>query len=289
MRLYPKLKVNVICLAMAVLAVRFSYWQWDRHVEKKGYIQTLEHRLSEPPVLLSSLITNGSLDWNEMIHRRVTVEGTYDFSKEMVLRNRRYQDAAGVFVLTPLHIKGTDKTILVNRGFAPLAYATEEGRKQIRRDPNASFEGLVKAPALPKLFAPQDPETGPNLPWADAWLRVDLAKMQNQLPYPMLPVSLEIMSIDPTKTTSESIVQGKSERDEMFVPSERMYAMVHIAKELHPHEYPVPVFDTVIPPGRHLGYVFEWGAIALFSVIIAFLLQLRPSRAQLQKLQETNA
>ncbi len=263
---------------MVVMSLRLSYWQWERHQDKKAYIVKLEERLNEPPTPFSAILSAENPDWLDLIHRRVLIEGTYDYKHEMVLRNRRHEGIAGVFVLTPLRIKGTDKTILVNRGFAPLSYSEPSERATLSRPESASFLGLIKAPTFQKMFAPKDPQSGTELPWVDAWLRMDVAGMQRQIPYPLLPVTIEIMSTDTTKATTAAIVQGKSERDEMFVPSERMYAMVQVPTNLDPSSYPIPVFDTVIPPGRHLGYVFEWAIIALLSILISLVLQLKPPR-----------
>lgn len=278
MRFYPNRKINIIGALFIILSLRLSYWQWERHVEKRADIRTLEQRLETPPVPLRSLIGHGT-EWSEMIHRRVTVAGAYDYRHEMVLRNRRHDRMPGVFVLTPLRITGTNDTVLVNRGFAPLPLSDSDARKTISRPAEGSFTGLIKAPSLRRPFAPADPETGGDLPWVDAWLRVDLARMQRQLPYPLLPIYLEIMTTGSTAETTGAIVQGASGRDELFVPSERIYSMVQAPENLDPARYPIPVFDTVIPPGRHLGYVFEWAMIALLATLICLVLQLRPSRS----------
>jgi hypothetical protein len=42
--------------------------------------------------------------------------------------------------------------------------------------------------------------------------------------------------------------------------------------------YPIPVFDTVLPAGRHLGYVYEWAIMAFATLLIGLVLQLRPPR-----------
>ena len=46
-------------------------------------------------------------------------------------------------------------------------------------------------------------------------------------------------------------------------------------KEADPAKYPIPVYDTVIPPGRHLGYVFEWAVMALMTFLICLILQFK--------------
>lgn len=272
MKLYFSRKVTLIGLVLIAGMLRASYWQWERHLEKQGYIATMGERLALDPTPITSLIDTAP---SELFYRRVLVEGTYDFEHEMVLRNRRLDEEAGVYVLTPLKITGTDRTVVVNRGFLPLQYQSD--RKEFRRESTASFIGLVKEPSHRRFLAPSDPPTGNGAPWVDAWLRVDLEKMQRQLPSPIERFYLEIMNTaDPTQA-QEKIVTSSAGREELLVMG--MTELGEHTKTAHAlTDYPIPVFDTVIPAGRHFGYVFEWATMALVTLIICVVLQLRPRR-----------
>lgn len=272
MKLYFSPKVSLVGAVLIAGMLRASYWQWERHLGKQAYIATMGERLALEPAPLTNLI--GS-DPNELLYRRVIVEGTYDFDHETVLRNRRLNEEAGVYVLTPLKITGTERIVIVNRGFLPLQYQTD--RTQFRRAAKGSFIGLVKESSERRFLAPSDPPTGNGAPWVDAWLRVDLPKMQAQLPFTIEPFYLEIMNTPDPAQAQEKIVTTTAGREELLV-----MGMAHLGehtKTAHAiSDYPIAVFDTVIPPGRHFGYVFEWATMALVTLIICVIIQLRPRR-----------
>ena len=92
----------------------------------------------------------------------------------------------------------------MDRGFIPLEKSKPELRKAFHKDSQADFTGLVKEAQSKKILAPGDPPAGTEHPWVDAWLRVDLEAISKQLPYPVLPVFVEIMN-----TTEAGAVQSQ--------------------------------------------------------------------------------
>jgi surfeit locus 1 family protein len=262
--------------------LRASYWQWERHQEKLEYIQKLEERLELPPVPLRELLDQIATDLDQLLHRRVLVEGRFDFSQEMILKNRRVNDEPGVFAITPLALNGTNKNVLVNRGFLPFASSSPEKRKPFQKEENARFTGLVKLSSgemssVKKLLAPADPPTGKGHARVDAWLRVDTKKMEKQLPYQLLPIYLELMDEVSPEHVRSKVISTEAGREEMLVlPAARKLIGKKSVEKVS--EYPIPSYTTVIPPGRHFGYIFEWAFMALGTLLIGMLLQLRPSR-----------
>jgi surfeit locus 1 family protein len=281
MRFYFSWKVTLTCSVLILGALRLSLWQWNRHLEKQTYIQIIESRIAADPVSLSSILNQGNVTWNDLPYRKVTISGRYDFEHEMILRNRRYEEEAGAYVLTPLHIDGRGESILVSRGFIPLEKISRYARVEFRQSEQTTFVGLLKEPSAKRLFAPADPNSGGAFPWVDAWLRVDLEKIQKQIPYPLIPLWVEIMSTEDSAAAQKKILTSPSKREEMlFLASEAMARQSHSEKNESPMTYPIPVFDTVVPPGRHLGYVYEWAFMALMTFCIGLVLQLRPSKHQ---------
>ena len=69
----------------------------------------------------------------------------------------------------------------------------------------------------------------------------------------------------------------KKGKDELFfLPAKEN--VIRAPSEIPNYDWPVPVFNTVIPPGRHFGYVFEWAIMALMTALICLVLQLRPPK-----------
>jgi len=278
MKFYYRHSVSISCLVLALLMARASIWQAERHTAKQAYIKALEERLAQPPVPMAQILREAAAAGvDRVIHRRVLVSGTYDFSNEMVLRNRRYHDDPGVYALTPLALDDSVAHVIVTRGFIPLGLSSPQQRTQFQKLGKVSFTALIKESSFQKFLAPSDPPSGPTFPWVDGWLRVDIARMQAQIPYTLLPFFLEIMTSDDLSAEQERMIQTKSGKEEMLMLSPREH-QVSIPITVADREYPIPVFDTVIPPGRHFGYIFEWGFMSLITILIGIILQLRPPR-----------
>ena len=79
--------------------------------------------------------------------------------------------------------------------------------------------------------------------------------------------------------TGEDMLSTDAGKEELFMLTSRDKG--DATGELKPGlEYPVPDFSTVIPPGRHLGYVYEWAIMAAATLLVALLLQFRPPRKE---------
>jgi len=84
-------------------------------------------------------------------------------------------------------------------------------------------------------LAPADPPLGPSRPRLDAWFRVDLPRIQEQMPYKLLPVYLEEDSATVVKTTA---VPDATPR------------------------FPRPAPDIELSEGPHLAYAIQWFSFA---------------------------
>ena len=257
---------------------RLSYWQWNRHLEKVELIKEMDQRLLVPPISIKDPLTTPGVDWaRSLIHRRLLIEGTYDFEHEMILRNRRHFNQPGVMILTPLRIKDTDSWILVNRGYIPLKYASKKTRSQFQKPSTVHFVGLIKETNPRRFLAPSDPPAGGSNPWVDEWLRVDLANIEKQLPYQLLPVYTEVMpsaDLEKVKNDILSTESGKSEILSLVARSATTSSEANVP-QLGLDSLPTPLNDLIIPPGRHLGYVFEWVILAILTAFLAVIIQLR--------------
>lgn len=261
--------------------VRASLWQWTRHLEKQALISTLNKTLQLEPVPLLAIADDPLLD-SSLQWRRVSFSGTYDFEHEVIVRrNRGNQDRAGVHVITPLKIEGSERYVLVDRGFLPLGRESKEFRKRYQTPLHGTAFGLVKStmePKLPKALAflePQDPDVGHGRQWNDLWIRVDIEKMRQQLPYPVLPVYLESME-DPNDPllASQIVKEGAAGRNDVLALAGQKQVENFDMQSPDAH-YPVPLFDTTPPPDIHLGYVYEWAFMALLTLGIGFIAQMK--------------
>lgn len=275
MNLRFSLKTTVICTILIIGMLWASRWQWHRHVEKQALIAKLSQTLQEPIQDLSSLLTSDR-SWEHDQWRRVALSGTLDFEHEFIVRrNRGKQDRAGFHVITPLQIAGTEAHILVDRGFIPLGRESLDSRKNYQIDSNFQGYGLVKLSSAPKLFAPKDPKVGDGLPWADVWIRVNIDEIQKQIPYPLLPIYVERMQNPEDPLLADEIVKRGSAGRSDVLSLAGQASNQNFGLTSPDEEYPIPHFDTTPPPDIHLGYVFEWLFMALLTLGICIVLQLK--------------
>jgi cytochrome oxidase assembly protein ShyY1 len=274
--------VSVICICLSLLFCRLSYWQWERYIAKQDVVSLLQTNIAKGVVPFPEIIALAEKQgWAPFIHRRVSVQGEFDYSGEVILRNRRLHGIAGAHVITPLRLGGSGDVVLVNRGFIPLEFSKLEERARYRKDAGAAFTGLVKESMTRRWLAPADPESGPGNPRVDAWLRVDLSAIGRQLPYRSLPIYLEILETsDAAQAVEEVVAADASGRDELLSLTHRGMTQTGGMSGAPAHDYPVPTVNRIIPASRHLSYVYEWLILAAFALAIGVVLQIDRHRGK---------
>lgn len=270
------LKVTLITGTLACGMIAASIWQWGRHLQKQQLIDRLHETLTLEPIALSDLLARNP-SWDDLTFRRVKLSGTYDFSHEVILRNRNLNGRAGVHAITPLKLDYSDHYVLIDRGFIPMGREGRESRAAYHTPERADLYGLVKASSYQKFMAPRDPDAGNGKPWVDQWLRVDVPSMQKQLPYPVLPIYLEIME-DPNDPllASKIVREGTAGRNDVLMYTGQ--AVQNFGMNSPEASYPIPTYDITPPPDIHLGYVYEWAFMALLTVGIGVIIQLKRPR-----------
>jgi surfeit locus 1 family protein len=220
--LWATIGVALLC----ALFLTLGFWQLQRLGQKRAANALILARMQEPPLTLSGQ----PLDPDLANLRRAVVRGTYDYSQELVLRNRTLNEIPGVHVLVPLRIAGSEAAVLVDRGWIPYEMADPAQRAQFR-DAASEVEVsgiLQQSQKRPGSIAPADPPLGPGRPRLDAWHRVDIPRIQEQIPYPVLPLYLE-----------EDQAPGEPIR-----------------------RFPRAAPEVALSEGSHLGYAVQWFAFA---------------------------
>jgi len=221
---------TVLILALAAFFVRLGLWQLQRLDERRAANAHITARLEQPAIV----VTGELLDPEEVDLRRASVRGTFDFDQEIILRNRTWNDFPGVHVLVPLRIAGSDTAILVDRGWIPYELADPDERAQFR-DAQAQGEveltGILRKSHVRRGISPEDPLPA-EVGRVDAWHRVELPKIRQQLPYPLLTVFLE-----------EEARAGEQ-----------------------PRQFPKPQPDINLDEGSHMVYAIQWFSFAIIAL-----------------------
>ena len=214
---------------LSALFLTLGAWQIQRLGQKRAANALILARMQGPPLTLSGQ----TLDPEQANLRRAVVRGTYDYSQEIVLRNRTLNEIPGVHVLVPLRIAGSDAAVLVDRGWIPYEMSDPAQRAQFRDTASeVEVSGILRrSQARPGRVAPADLPLGPERQRLDAWHRVDIPRIQEQIPYPLAPLYLEEAQ---TADTADAPVR----------------------------RFPRAGPEIALSEGGHLGYAIQWFAFA---------------------------
>lgn len=104
----PGAKITIFFVFFAILFFSLGVWQIERGQAKANILNEFNDNLKKTP----SNLDESSKKWD-----RVYVRGSWINSEQILIDNIINRGVAGYKVITPLNIEGSDKTILVDRGW----------------------------------------------------------------------------------------------------------------------------------------------------------------------------
>lgn len=165
---------------LAALCVRLGYWQLDRWHQRRAANAVVTANARRPPVPVDTLLSPGTPLDRGMQWRRVTATGQYDAIHELLARDRPADGRLGYHVLTPL-VTPSGSALLVDRGWVPFG-ATATSAPDVPPPPpgRVTVTGRIRASEPPGARGSRS-DRAP----AGQVIRIDLATIGGQLPYPL--------------------------------------------------------------------------------------------------------
>lgn len=243
--LRPKwIAFHALVLLLVVVMVNLAFWQLHRLQDKREFNDEVRTRTAMAVVPFDEVVTDeiATLDDAEQVEwRPVELEGTYLADEQVVVVNRAQQGVVGQNVVTPMKVAdGT--VVLVNRGFVPSTDevpAPPEGVVQVigrvRATQQRGFGGLTD-PAEGELAEVQ---------------RIDIERLAQQLPPPVAPVYIDLLSSQPTTADA-----------------------------------PIPLPDPELDEGPHLSYMIQWFVFSICAIVGWVLAIRRSARKRLTTTDE---
>jgi surfeit locus 1 family protein len=157
----PSVRFLVVTLAtvftMSVTA-SLGVWQLGRAAQKQALQEQMNQRMALPPWTERDLLQASALKAG--LHRAARLQGQWVSQANLFLENRQMDGRVGFFVVTPLRLLGSERVILIQRGWLPRDF-TDRSRVPMVQTP----EGVVQvegrlAPAPAKLFELGAPGSG---------------------------------------------------------------------------------------------------------------------------------
>lgn len=231
--LRPKwIAFHLLVFLTIALMIWLAFWQLRRLDERRVFNDTVTERIDQAPVPFDDLLPAAVSDPSSVEWRQVTVSGDY-LADQIVWFNRSQDGLAGSNVLTAL-VDG-ESTVVINRGFVLLG-------AEVPAAPTGAVEvlGRIRVPPGRQLGELTDNTDGP----LSELRRVDLERLDDQLPGTLAPVYLDLIGSIPNIGASD----------------------------------PVPVPPPTLDEGPHLSYAVQWFIFAT-AVLIGWILAVRRSIA----------
>ena len=179
---------TLLVLLGTALCVRLGIWQLDRLEARRAFNAQVQAMRALPPLNLDQ---DESDTIQDMEWRAVQVRGRYDFENQIAIRNQYYGGQYGYHLLTPLLFNGA--AVLVDRGWIPADgnSSPDDWHKYDEVD-EVNLSGQIRlGQGKPAIGGVADtlPENGARL---EIWNNADVARIADQLPYPILPVYIQL-------------------------------------------------------------------------------------------------
>lgn len=236
----------LLALLVAVVCVRLGFWQLDRMEQRAELNTRLAAAAALPPLELSGDSFAAVRARPEAyLYRQVVVRGVFDLHGELVLRGRALGGRPGVNLITPLHLRGGEGVVLVNRGWSPSPDASTIDPAPLRESGTREIRGILQPGGSGEM---KEIRIGTGRDTLRTVQRLDLERLRGAVGGPLLPL----------------LVQQLPDTVAAAAPLTRL---------------PLPEPE----PGPHLSYAVQWfsfAAIALLGFLVAVFLSSRRRRGR---------
>ncbi len=235
----PNLIPTIVTLLILPILLRLGFWQLDRAEEKRELIAVFQQQNGLGPLLI-----NGDIKFDEKLNYRIAeVEGSYNLSRQIFIDNKIYQGKTGVYVMTPFKLKNSEYSVLVNRGWVPMAIDRSALPKIKTPTSFLNLSGKIKTLGKKPFMVGDQFQSNEGWPALMQW--VNLTDIENKSGLKLLPY---IFLLD-EKDQSGYIRDWK---------------------------------PVVMQPEKSTSYAVQWFALALALVIIYIVVNLKEDKSELK-------
>jgi surfeit locus 1 family protein len=197
---------TILVIAGAALCGRLGIWQLDRIKQRRAFNSHVYAMRALPALDLPSGAALESMEY-----RAVRATGTYDFAHQVAIRNQSYNDQYGYHLLAPL-LLSDGKAVLVDRGWIPAeGDSADTDWRKYDVPGTTTVKGIIRlSQTTPGFGGVADPTLTPGQKSLDLWIYVNVERIAQQLPYPILPVYVQL---DPDASRTNPPIPFQAELD----------------------------------------------------------------------------
>ncbi|MCZ2115733.1 MAG: SURF1 family protein [Anaerolineae bacterium] len=182
----------LVIVLMAVMA-RLGIWQLDRLQERRAANAQLLAAIESAPIDLNDDVDGytslhpGEVS-SDLANRNVIMAGKFDFANQRILKLQNLSGRAGVHLITPFVLDGTDVAVLVDRGWIPDA-EYEAGNAFAEPAGNQTVDGYI---ALTEIISRRTSDSDVSTGSGIELFRIDIAAIQKGMPHTLLPFYVKV-------------------------------------------------------------------------------------------------
>jgi surfeit locus 1 family protein len=180
--------VTLVVIAIMAVLARLGFWQLDRLAERRAANAQLQAALASDVIDLNQQLADytgmePAAFPSDLANRDVVMTGVYDFDNQMVLKLQNLYGVAGVHLITPFIPNGQDAAVLIDRGWIP----DEEYKAGHIFDEESGPQTVEGYIALTETIRRRTAESTVPVIARNELYRVDIAAIEEELPYPLAP------------------------------------------------------------------------------------------------------
>ena len=228
--------LTIICIP---LFIKLGFWQYDKAILKQK-IQAnfaLSNKKQTPD--LKDYLSNSEI----LEFKNVQAQGEYATQYQILIDNKVENSLVGYYVVTPLKIAGTDKYVLVNRGWIQ-GNSTRTDLPKFETPAGVLYlQGMAWLPTK-KIFTLEDKTqiAADSKQWQPVWQNLDMQKYVKNVPIKILPIIIKLHN----KSTAGGFVRNWEMSQERIV--------------------------------THLGYAYQWFGFAFATLMIYLYLSIKKDK-----------
>ena len=180
-RFHASLWPTLAAIAGVVATLALGNWQFGRGHEKAALAQRIDTASHDAPISL----TGAEVRADDVVWRRVEVSGRFEPKYAVLIDNRIVRGAVGYYVVMPLKIEGSERYVLVNRGW--VAGTGSRGTLPQIATPAQTLRiaGLATAPSKRYL------ELSTKTVEGNVWQNLTLERYRATVPIALQPVVIQ--------------------------------------------------------------------------------------------------
>ena len=197
---------TLLVIAGAAVCARLGIWQLDRLKQRRVFNA---HVYAMQDMRALELPSDAALE--DMEYRAARASGTFDFAHQIAIRNQSYNNQYGYDLITPLQLQdGT--AVLVDRGWIPAdGNSAPTDWHQYDAPGRMAVSGIIRlSQSTPGFGGAADPPLAAGQTGLDFWIYVNIQRIAQQMPYPILPVYVQL---DPVPGRTQPPIPFQEELD----------------------------------------------------------------------------